>query len=255
MTFVCLLICSLLLGASVGCSEEKPGQLYLKGKIALGEMQYDKAERVFKKVITLYPDAEQADSSFSALANIAGKTGEKDELVAFCEDFLKRHPESRNSYRVKMVLADVVDREKSLEIYRELFAKAIEDVGNLEDIDRAEGILTLFAEKFPEDEKADDALSALAQIAQAKKRELLAISRYQELLDRYPESELAYKAQFMIGFIYSEDLSNYPKAKEAYQKVIDNYPDSEIVPAAKWMLKNMGKSLDDLGILKDSDKK
>ena len=81
------------------------------------------------------------------------------------------------------------------------------------------------------------------------------ISRYQELLDRYPESDLAYKAQFMIGFIYSEDLCDYPKAREAYRKVIDNYPDSDIVPSAKWMLENMGKSLEELGIFESSDRK
>ena len=77
--------------------------------------------------------------------------------------------------------------------------------------------------------------------AQNSKDARQALSLYQTIVDQYPDSENAYKAQFMVGFVYSEQLNDKEKAKEAFQKVLDNYPKSELAESAKWMLDNMEK--------------
>lgn len=54
---------------------------------------------------------------------------------------------------------------------------------------------------------------------------------FQELLDKYPQSNLANNAQFWIGEIYYREKW-YEKAILEYQKVIENYPQGNKVPAA-----------------------
>jgi len=88
-------------------------------------------------------------------------------------------------------------------------------------------------------------------VAQNGGNEMKAIGTYEELLKRYPDGEHNYKAQFMIGFIYSESLSDYKKAKAAYQKVIDTYPDCDLAKDARFMIANMGKSIEGLNIFQD----
>lgn len=74
-----------------------------------------------------------------------------------------------------------------------------------------------------------------------------AIKTYEEILELYPDSPLAYKAQFLIAFVYSENLKDIEKAQENYRKVIDKYPDCDLSDDAQYMLETMGKgSMPDL---------
>jgi len=77
-----------------------------------------------------------------------------------------------------------------------------------------------------------------------------AIKTYEEILKVYPDSPLAYKAQFLIGFVYSENLKDHEKAKENYKKVIEKYPDCDLSDDAKYMIETMEK--DNLPILPDT---
>jgi parvulin-like peptidyl-prolyl isomerase len=64
---------------------------------------------------------------------------------------------------------------------------------------------------------------------------------YLQLVLNYPEGQYADDAQFMIGFIQSEDLHDYEAAGNAFRRLIEKYPDSELADSARWMLDNMGK--------------
>lgn len=92
--------------------------------------------------------------------------------------------------------------------------------------------------------KSPEELFNLAQQAENEKNFEKAIDFYSMLLKKYPNNEHNYKAQFMIGFIYSEELKDYDKAREAMQKVVDNYPDCDLADDAQWMLKHMGEDLE-----------
>lgn len=65
------------------------------------------------------------------------------------------------------------------------------------------------------------------------------LAAYQQLLLDYPDSEVSPQAQFMIGFIYSEELKNYDEAEKAFRAVLDRYPRSELAASAKWMVEHM----------------
>jgi peptidyl-prolyl cis-trans isomerase C len=65
------------------------------------------------------------------------------------------------------------------------------------------------------------------------------IDLYRKLLDEYPESEVSPQAQFMVGFIYSEELKNYDEAEKAFKQLLKRYPESELAASAQWMVEHM----------------
>ena len=66
-----------------------------------------------------------------------------------------------------------------------------------------------------------------------------AIDTYEKILELFPDSPRAYKAQFLIGFVYSENLKDQQKAKENYLKVIDDYPECDLADDARYMIEMM----------------
>jgi tetratricopeptide (TPR) repeat protein len=65
------------------------------------------------------------------------------------------------------------------------------------------------------------------------------IELYKRLLEVYPQSEVSAQAQFMIGFIYSEEIRNYEEAEKAFKELLKRYPDSELAASAQWMVDHM----------------
>lgn len=65
------------------------------------------------------------------------------------------------------------------------------------------------------------------------------IAAYEKLLAQYPDSGVSAQAQFMVGFICSEELKDYDRAEKAFRAVIDRYPRSELAPSAAWMVEHM----------------
>jgi len=65
------------------------------------------------------------------------------------------------------------------------------------------------------------------------------IAGYERVVDQFPMSEQAPQAQFMIGFVYSEEKKDYDKAEAAFKKLLKEYPKSELAHSAQWMLDNM----------------
>jgi len=65
------------------------------------------------------------------------------------------------------------------------------------------------------------------------------IDAYESLLRQYPQSEVSPQAQFMIGFIHSEELKNYDAAEQAFRKLLQTWPKAELAASAQWMIDHM----------------
>ncbi len=95
----------------------------------------------------------------------------------------------------------------------------------------------------PEEEgKAARSAAKLFELAQSSTQPMDRIKYYDEIVRNYSDDEHACEAQFMIGFVYSEELHNYDLAREAFLKVMERKEtcDGELVQSAEWMLENMG---------------
>ena len=43
----------------------------------------------------------------------------------------------------------------------------------------------------------------------------------------------------MIGFINSEEIKDYDKAEQAFRELLQRYPDAELAASAQWMIDHM----------------
>ena len=91
-------------------------------------------------------------------------------------------------------------------------------------------------------ELADKSAEDLMKMATEATSSIDKIEIYKVLLQKYPHHERADEAQFMIGFVLSEELNDFDTARTEYQKVLDNYPDTDIRDSVLYMLQNMGRS-------------
>ena len=87
--------------------------------------------------------------------------------------------------------------------------------------------------------KTEQELYTEAQNFSEKGEYISAIKTYEEIMKSFPESPRAYKAQFLIAFVYSENLKAYEKARENYKILIEKYPNCDLADDAKYMMKTM----------------
>lgn len=65
------------------------------------------------------------------------------------------------------------------------------------------------------------------------------IDGYRKVVENYPEADIAPQAQFMVGFINSEELKKYDEAEKAFRELLAKYPKSELAASAQWMVDHM----------------
>jgi len=74
-----------------------------------------------------------------------------------------------------------------------------------------------------------------------------AISLLDRMIKEYPESDsTAAQCQFMIGFIYANNVADTANARLAYTTFLERYPGHELVPSVQWELKYLGKDINDI---------
>lgn len=99
--------------------------------------------------------------------------------------------------------------------------------------------------------KKTDSLSAhyLFQAAQALRngKNISASMKLMDLVEKdFPQYNKMNMVYFMRAFIYDNDLQDYDKARTAYQTFIDKFPNDELADDARLILKNLGKTTEEL---------
>jgi TolA-binding protein len=161
---------------------------------------------------------KKSEQQLYAEADAYSEKGDFNDAIKIYRKILKLYPKSPTSYRA-------------------LFLMGLVYAQDLKDDRKAETVFQKFLEKYP---NGEELLYNEAQSFSEKGDFTSAIGTYERILKLYPESSYSYKAQFLIGFVYSENLKDYDKAKEVYEKVIEKYPDCDLADDAKFMLESMG---------------
>jgi peptidyl-prolyl cis-trans isomerase C len=67
------------------------------------------------------------------------------------------------------------------------------------------------------------------------------LRNYTQIVERFPDSEYASQALFMVGFVHAEELKDYVEAERAFARVLNLYPDSDVAESAQYMLDTMNR--------------
>lgn len=90
-----------------------------------------------------------------------------------------------------------------------------------------------------DDTLAMRATTLLAQIYHEQQRHIDAVREFRLQYALWPDHPEAYKALFMRGFILTENLQKDSLALEAFEELLAKYPKSDLADDAAWMVKNI----------------
>lgn len=130
--------------------------------------------------------------------------------------------------QVRSLIMRQLSGQRSQEFYRGLLDKARHDLGVTTDSSAVRDFVS--AKK-----SARDLFKEAQETGPADQR----IALYRQLLAHYPDADVAPQAQFMIGFIQSEELKDYEAADREFKTLLARYPKSELTASAEWMLEHM----------------
>ncbi len=227
-------VISLFFAATVlsGCGKS-PDELYSEALSAQEDGKAEEAISQYENLIEEHPQSQLAPKAQFMIGRVS-ETILKDYKKAKTEyqETLDSYPNSAEAdsagIAIEQMAITIFSEGQRASVKPALFSKA-------------EELLNTFLELYPNHSSCDSTLLTLARIAQNKGDAKKAISMYNQLLDKYPNSRFGYQSQFMIGFVYEEMLNDHENAKLAYQKVIDNYPDSDLADDAEVMLAHIGR--------------
>lgn len=96
-------------------------------------------------------------------------------------------------------------------------------------------------------DKTKRTAAELWEMAQMESDARNRIQYYRDIVTQYPSEKNAPEALFMIGFTYAEDIKDFVQARRTFDELMQKYPNSDIVESAKWMIENMDKPGVDIG--------
>lgn len=103
-----------------------------------------------------------------------------------------------------------------------------------------------YADNYPEDSLAINYLFKAARVDIALNDVQAGLKRLNRIEAQYPESHHMPKILLLRGIIYEDELKDYNKAGKEYQRLVDEYPENEFADDARLILKNLGKSPEEL---------
>ncbi|HWN82799.1 MAG TPA: peptidylprolyl isomerase, partial [Candidatus Udaeobacter sp.] len=148
--------------------------------------------------------------------------------------------ESHDPERVRELQAvrPSLERKLAPKRFESEFKRTIDSLHTVYKVTMNEGAL-LGAEGLAERQSRQ-----LFEQAQAAADPIARLKLYQQIVAEHGESKYGAQAQFMIGFMYADELKDKAKARAAFEQMITRYKnapyvDSTLVDSARWMLKNM----------------
>jgi peptidyl-prolyl cis-trans isomerase C len=139
------------------------------------------------------------------------------------------HPESTRPFEtVRPMILRQLANQRGQEFYQKLLEEARRELGVTPD---STAIKRFVSQK----RDAREMFKAAQELGPPTER----IAAYRALVAEYPDSEVSPQAQFMIGFIYSEELKNHDEAEQAFRELLKRYPRSELAGSAQWMVDHM----------------
>lgn len=139
-----------------------------------------------------------------------------------------REETTRDFDQVRSFIIRQLGQERSQRFYRDQLTRIKEQLKVTPD---SEAIRTWMSAKKSARELFQDAQAAGDPAAR--------IAAYRRVVDEYPDADVTPQALFMVGFIHSEELKNFDEAERVFRELLQRYPRSELAASADWMVKHM----------------
>ncbi len=203
----------LLSVAFLSCGEKlTEEQLYTKARDFEANAEYSQAKSAYKKLLADYPQSLKAQEA-------TAKT-------------------------------DLLDKAETLE--QEKLLAEIKSYETREELENMLVLYNTFLQRFPKYEQRDDVLQKLAWSYHNRRDFQRAVMTYQLLLEESPRSTHAAQSQFMVGYIYANEIKDLDRARQAYSAFQKKFPQHDLSDDVAFELEHLGKDINELEFLTKS---
>ena len=133
----------------------------------------------------------------------------------------------------------------------DLYTESILLIKKDETLEKGLKNLIQFEKKFPQDNRLPEVVLAIATVYQRQESFEEAIDAFERSIEKYPESQEAYKSKFLLGYLYYDELNDSDNARKLLEDFIKIYPDSELTVSAKVLLQNIDLPVEKWSIVKE----
>lgn len=231
--------------------EDKSKALYHFGLMLDRNRKFNDAATAMKNLVIEYPESAYIEDALYSLINIHKVKLRSPKVAAVLSDFLiSINPEHEKKEELDGNIPDDYKGANSVILnLREASLVQQEDGDIRVDRKNAKNLIflsQLYANFRPDGENAKEHLHNAAEFARsiADNEELLNILN--SLIDEYADSKEGQEALFLKAFYYENNLKDEEGARALYEKFIEKYPENDFADDAEFLLKNIGKSEEEI---------
>lgn len=201
----------------------------------------EKAITVYRYVARTYPKSSEAPKAQFRLAKQLRQKGDFEASFKEYQNLLQRYPQTPD---FESAVSEQIEIANAF-----LKGKRVNFLGipMVPSMERAEEMYISILKMAPYSKHAPITQFNLALAMEKQGKAQEAISAYQKLIDKYPNSPVCDDAQYQIGYVYqrlgmdgkSQDLSALKESQNNYQDFLLQYPNSEKAKQADDNMKKM----------------
>ena len=232
-----------------GDAESNARYLYRMASLYFRQNQYPAAADKLMELLRTYPGSKVEASAMHLLASIfKDHLGYEDLAQDLLQHIARTYPHYPEVAAVKQHLHGNAKplKERVLEYAHAIYGKK----NTLPDKAKARKYVTaceVYALTHPDDSEAAELLLKAATTARTTAgNPQRALHIYDWVYKHFPKYEKAYHALFLKAFTLDDDMKNYDEARKYYEAFLEKYPNDEFATSAKFLLKNLGKSEEEI---------
>jgi TolA-binding protein len=206
------------------------------------------------ELLKLNPNVGTANDIIWNLAQSMLIRGKTEVASVLFKGFKEKFPtDARNKEAEKLILSE----QKDIHYYIKGLAESVfENPGanglNDENTQKYIDVCESFALVYPEDKMAAEYLFRAAEMSRAINGFSKMMSLYDWIYQYFPDYKKAPLALFLKGFAMDSEFKQPAEAKKIYDQFLSEFPNDSLANDVKFLLKNLGKSDDE--ILKEIEK-
>jgi len=171
---------------------------------------YLQAIESWEKLLEEYPESEKVPMAALKAGDTYYKAGKYDRAIALFRWLTQHYPDNETSRTAQLLMAQAYY--------------------NMKDFDRAIEEFTKFLQLYPDDKRKDSAREGLAMCLYMKGES--DTSALRALAENFKDLEIAAEAQFKLARNLMDD-EKYREAAREFEKVVTRFPDSDLAPKAQ----------------------
>lgn len=231
--------------------EDKAAALYELGLVMDRNRKFDRSANIMKELIQDYAETSYKERALFMLINVYKVKIRNPEIASVLSDFLLGiNPEHENKIDLDENLGD--DYAGADKIIGNIKNKALVKLDNGDvQVDRTNAKNLIFLSQMytifrPDGENAKQHLHDASEFARsiADNEQLLNILNL--LIENYPSSKEGQEALFLKAFYMENNENNIEEARKLYEEFIEKFPENDFADDAEFLLKNLGKSEEEI---------